>query len=71
MYYQQLFIIMKKLVKKLGFYKIYEEKTAKITKYIVDNGKILYSAKYKKNIANPYRDIKEFHNMKKAEDYVL
>lgn len=64
-------MIMKKLVKQLGFYKIFEEKNANITKYTVDNGKILYSAKFKKNIANPYRDIKEFNNMKKAEDYVL
>lgn len=62
---------MKKLIKKLGYYKIFEEKLEKTTKYIVDNGKILYSTRFKKNIPNPYRDIKEFNNIKKAEDYIL
>lgn len=62
---------MKKQIKKIGFYKIFEEKNEKSTKYIVDNGKILYNAKFKKSIPNPFRDIKEFNNMKKAEEYVL
>jgi nitrogenase molybdenum-iron protein alpha/beta subunit len=55
---------------KIGYYTIYVEKTFKGTKYIVDSGKTLYVARFKKYIVNPYRDLKEFKSLDKAKEYV-
>jgi hypothetical protein len=58
------------LLLKIGYYSIYIEKTLKSTKYIVDSGKTLYVARFKKYIVNPYRDVKEFKSLDKAKEYV-
>jgi hypothetical protein len=58
------------LLLKIGYYSIYVEKTFKGTKYIVDSGKTLYVARFKKYIVNPYRDLKEFKSIDKAKEYV-
>lgn len=58
------------LLLKIGYYSIYIEKTLKGTKYIVDSGKTLYVARFKKYIVNPYRDLKEFKSLDKAKEYV-
>ena len=58
------------LVIKIGYYSIYCSKTPKTTKYIVDSGKTIFIARFKKYIVNPYRDLKEFKNLDKAKDYV-
>jgi DNA-binding Lrp family transcriptional regulator len=60
----------KELVLKLGYYSIYCEKTLKGVKYVVDSGKTLYVARFKKTIVNPYRDVKEFKTLDKAKEYV-
>ena len=58
------------LLMKMGYYSIYENKTSKGVKYVVDSGKTLYVARFKKYIINPYRDVKEFKTLDKAKDYV-
>jgi nitrogenase molybdenum-iron protein alpha/beta subunit len=58
------------LLLKIGYYTIYIEKTVKGTKYVVDSGKTLYVARFKKYIVNPYRDVKEFKSLDKAKEYV-
>lgn len=58
------------LLMKIGYYSIYEDKTSRGTKYVVDSGKTLYVARFKKYIVNPYRDVKEFKSLEKAKDYV-
>lgn len=55
---------------KIGYYTIYEVKTGTKVKYKVDSGKLLYVAKFKKYIANPYRDVKEFTSVEKASEYI-
>jgi len=60
----------KELITKIGYYSIFSEKTIKGEVFIVDSGKTLYVAKFKKTIANPYRDVKEFKSLSKAKDYV-
>jgi len=58
------------LLLKIGYYTIYIEKTVKGTKYVVDSGKTLYVARFKKYIVNPYRDVKEFKSLDKAKEYI-
>lgn len=58
------------LLFKIGYYSIYEEKTKKGTKYVVDSGKTIFIERFKKYIINPYRDVKEFKSLEKAKDYV-
>ena len=58
------------LLMKMGYYSIYENKTSKGIKYVVDSGKTLYVARFKKYIINPYRDVKEFKTLDKAKEYV-
>ena len=58
------------LLMKMGYYSIYENKTSKGVKYVVDSGKTLYVARFKKYIINPYRDVKEFKTLDKAKEYV-
>lgn len=60
---------MEKVLFKIGYYTIYEVKSGTKIKYKVDSGKLLYIAKFKKYIANPYRDIKEFTTLNKAKEY--
>lgn len=62
---------MEKELSKIGYYTIYEIKVGAKVKYKVDSGKLLYVAKFKKYIANPYRDVKEFTTLTKAKEYVL
>jgi len=62
---------MQKIVTKIGYYTIYEEKTKNGIKYVVDSGKRIYIERLKKYIVNPYRDTKEFKNIKDAKDYIL
>jgi DNA-binding Lrp family transcriptional regulator len=54
----------------IGYYSIFLQKTPKSMKYVVDSGKTIYIARFKKYIINPYRDIKEFKSLDKAKDYV-
>jgi nitrogenase molybdenum-iron protein alpha/beta subunit len=54
----------------MGYYSIFQEKTTKGVKYIVDSGKTIYIERLKKYIINPYRDLKEFKTVEKAKDYV-
>ena len=58
------------LLMKIGYYSVYEIKTKATTIYRVDSGKLLYVARYKKYVANPYRDVKDFKSLDKAKDYV-
>jgi nitrogenase molybdenum-iron protein alpha/beta subunit len=58
------------LLFKMGYYSIFQEKTTKGVKYIVDSGKTIYIERLKKYIINPYRDLKEFKTVEKAKDYV-
>lgn len=58
------------LLMKMGYYSIFENKTTKGVKYVVDSGKTLYVARFKKYIINPYRDVKEFKTLERAKDYV-
>jgi nitrogenase molybdenum-iron protein alpha/beta subunit len=60
----------KELLLKIGYYSIYVDKSLKGVKYIVDSGKTLYVARFKKYIMNPYRDVKEFKDLNKAKDYI-
>ena len=58
------------LLLKMGYYSIYIDKSMRGTKYIVDSGKTLYVARFKKYIINPYRDVKEFKSLDKAKEYI-
>jgi nitrogenase molybdenum-iron protein alpha/beta subunit len=58
------------LLLKMGYYSLYQEKTSKGIKYIVDSGKTIYIDRLKKYIINPYRDVKEFKTIEKAKEYV-
>lgn len=62
---------MENLITKIGVYSIYEKKINSIKKFIVDNGKIIYSSKYKKYFPNLNRDVKEFNNFEDAKKYVI
>jgi hypothetical protein len=61
---------MEKFLFKKGYYSIYEIKTKGKVKYMVDNGKTLFVARFNKWITNPYRDKKTFTTLKKAQEYV-
>lgn len=54
---------MDNLILKVGFYSIYERVTSKNKVFVVDNGKIIYSNRFKKYFPNPNRDVKEFKNL--------
>ena len=54
----------------IGYYSIFKIKTSSGFKFVVDSGKILYVARYKKFIPNPYRDVKEFPIIDKAKQYI-
>jgi hypothetical protein len=57
-----------KILFKIGYYEIYEEKTPLGVMFVADSGKTLYIKRFNKIILNPYRDIKKF---KKVEDAKL
>lgn len=63
-------LMSKKLLKKIGYYNLYEIKINNTLKYEIDNGKILYSKKYKKFIVNPYREIKSFDDINDAKKHI-
>ncbi len=58
------------LLFKMGYYSVYEEKTTKGKKYVVDSGKTIYIDRLKKYILNKNRDLKEFTDIDKAKKYV-
>jgi hypothetical protein len=60
---------MDKELLKVGFYTIYERITPRSKKYVADNGKIIYSTRFKKYFPNPNRDVKEFNTLSDAKDY--
>ena len=60
---------MDKLILKVGFYSIYEKTTQKGKIYVTDNGKTVYSVKYKKYYPNLNREIKEFNNLEDAKKH--
>lgn len=60
---------MDRLLLKVGFYSIYERVTSNRKQYVVDNGKIIYSNRFKKYFPNPNRDVKEFNNLDDAKNY--
>jgi hypothetical protein len=59
-----------KLLLKIGYYSIFEVRTKSTLKYVVDSGKTIYIARFKKYIINPYRDVNEFETIEKAKSYV-
>lgn len=59
-----------KLLYKIGYYSVYEEKTLKGVKYVADSGKTIYIDRLKKYIINPNRDVKEFKTVEKLREYV-
>lgn len=61
---------MEKIILKKGYYTIYEIKNKDIIKYRVDSGKLLFIARFKKYVPNPYRDVKEFKTIELATNYV-
>ena len=62
--------LMEKIILKKGYYTIYEVNTKGVTKFRVDSGKLLFVARFKKYIPNPYRDVKEFKDLETATNYV-
>lgn len=59
-----------KLIKKIGYYSIYETKVKSQKKYKVDSGETIYLARIQKTIINPYRDTRNFNTLDAAEVYV-
>ncbi len=59
----------KKVIKKIGFYKIYKTSNVSNVKYIIDNGKLIYSKRYKKYLPNENWESKEFIDLDKANEY--
>ncbi len=55
---------------KIGFYTISEIKTKTSTIYRIDSGKTIYLSKFKKYVANQYREVKDFTSLNSAIDYV-
>lgn len=62
---------MEKKIDKIGYYTIFEKIDKNNKKYIVDSGKTIYIAKFKKYLNNIYRDVKEFKTLKSAKEYVF
>lgn len=60
---------MKKLLRKVGYYSIYEEKKGKSTIYTADSGKTIIVGRFKKAIINQNRDLKTFNNVEDAIKY--
>lgn len=60
---------MKKLIRKVGYYSIYVDKTTKSVTYIVDSGKTIKVGRFKKPILNKNRDTKNFDNIDDAIKY--
>lgn len=60
---------MKNLLRKVGYYSIYEEKTGKSISYTVDSGKTIKVGRFKKAIINQSRDLKTFDNVDDAIKY--
>ena len=58
------------IIKKVGYYTIYESKGDTKKKYTVDSGETIYLARIKKTIPNPYRDLKKFSSLDDAISYV-
>lgn len=59
-----------RILYKIGYYTFYEIKANLKTTYRVDSGKTIYIEKYKKQVPNPYRDVKDFNTITKAKEYV-
>ena len=59
-----------KLVKKIGYYSIYETNVNLQKKYKVDSGETIHLARFNKTIVNPYRDVKSFKSMDDAVTYI-
>lgn len=55
----------------MGYYSVYEEVKRGIKKYTADSGKTIYSARFKKVLPNPYRDVKSFNSLEEAKQYVV
>lgn len=62
---------MDKLILKIGFYSIYEKTKEKSKVFVIDNGKTIYSIKYKKHFPNPNREVKEFLKLEDAKKYAI
>lgn len=60
-----------KVLFKMGYYSIYEEVKRGVKKFTVDSGKTIYSARFKKVLPNPYRDVKSFNTLEDAKQYVV
>lgn len=58
-----------KILNKIGIYTIYLRKTKDKVKYVADSGKIIFIKRFNKHVPNPYRDVKEFMDKDKAEEY--
>lgn len=62
--------MLKKSLKKIGYYEIFEVNSDKNVSFLIDSGKVIYSKKLKKFIINPYRDVKNFDTLIEAETYI-
>jgi hypothetical protein len=58
-----------KVLFKIGYYEIYEEKTPTGVKFVADSGKTINLKRFNKVILNPHRDIKKFNTMDGAKTY--
>ena len=58
-----------KIITKIGYYEIYEEKTPTGVKFVADSGKTILLKRFNKVILNPYRDVKKFKTVDEAKTY--
>jgi hypothetical protein len=59
-----------KLITKIGYYSIYEDKIKNSIKYIVDSGKTVKLKNYNKVVINKSRDLKEFDTLDDCKLYI-
>ena len=58
-----------KLLLKIGYYSIFEDKTTKGTEYLVDSGKTIRIERFNKTVVNPYRIQKKFKTLTSAKKF--
>lgn len=62
--------MMYRFLKKVGRYDIFIRIVYGKETYMVDNGKTIYSKRFKKTIRNPYRDVKKFSTLNESISYI-
>lgn len=58
-----------KLLLKIGYCSIFEDKTSKGTEYLVDSGKTIRIERFNKTVINPYRIQKKFKTLTSAKKF--